>query len=108
MDLNELRTVLFNRLKALGDPTLSKDALKDELARAQAVTNVADAIIAAGRLELDCMKLIGAPAPLTGLFPKDVGAEARHGAMLAFEARRSWVTDNPEKVKELNAAKAQG
>lgn len=104
MDLNELRTVLFNELKKLNDPDLSKDKLKEVIQHSQAVTNVADTIIAAGRLELDALKIMERRDPLTSLFPATEESEIQKGVRLALEARNSWQVNNPDKVRELTAA----
>jgi hypothetical protein len=103
MNLETLRTTLFNELQKLNEGDLSKkEELRAAIDHAQAVTNVADTILSSCRIELDYCKMMERTAPLSGFVPRDLHEEEiQRAAQAAIKARRAWVADNPEKVRAL-------
>jgi hypothetical protein len=76
--MNDLRDHLFASLERLDNDELTPEQLQDEVEKAQAVSNVANAIIQSAKIEVDFMKTTGMIASNSNLFkgvndPKRLG-----------------------------------
>lgn len=98
--------MLFDELQKLNDGDLAnRGLLRNAIDHAQAVTNVADTILASCRIELDYCKMMERNAPLSGFVPRDLQEEEiQRAAKKAIAARRAWVADNPDKVRALTGS----
>jgi len=76
--MNDLRDHLFASLERLDNDELTPEQLQAEVEKAQAVSNVANAIIQSAKIEVDFMKTTGMIASNSNLFkgvndPKRLG-----------------------------------
>jgi len=76
--MNDLRDHLFASLERLDNDELTPEQLEAEVEKAQAVSNVANAIIQSAKIEVDFMKTTGMIASNSNLFkgvndPKRLG-----------------------------------
>lgn len=56
--LTDLNDYLFMQLERLADENLTGEALEAEVRRADAIVQVADKIVAGGKLQIDACKLV--------------------------------------------------
>ena len=56
--LTDLNNYLFETLERLTDDSMSQEELQKELARSQAITNIAETVIKNGELALKTMKIL--------------------------------------------------
>ncbi len=56
MNFSDLTEQLYQQMLAVNNPTISGDALKEQLERAKATTALANSIVGASRLVLDAQK----------------------------------------------------
>jgi hypothetical protein len=66
--MNDLRDHLFASLERLDNDELTPEQLQAEVEKAQAVSNVANAIIQSAKIEVDFMKTTGMIASNSNLF----------------------------------------
>jgi hypothetical protein len=66
--MNDLRDHLFASLERLDNDNLTPEELSAEVEKAQAVSNVANAIIQSAKIEVDFMKTTGMIASNSNLF----------------------------------------
>lgn len=66
--MNDLRDHLFASLERLDNDELTPEQLANEVDKAQAVSNVANAIIQSAKIEVDFMKTTGMIASTSNLF----------------------------------------
>jgi hypothetical protein len=66
--MNDLRDHLFASLERLDNDNLTPEELAAEVEKAQAVSNVANAIIQSAKIEVDFMKTTGMIASNSNLF----------------------------------------
>ena len=76
--MNDLRDHLFASLERLDNDEITPEQLQAEVEKAQAVSNVANAIIQSAKIEVDFMKTTGMIASNSNLFkgvndPKRLG-----------------------------------
>lgn len=56
--LPDLNNHLFSQLEKLSDETITGDKLKEEIARANAITSIASQIIGSAKVTVDALKLV--------------------------------------------------
>jgi len=110
-DLQDLRKVLFEALESVSKGDIT-DVKKMQLIidKGQAVAKISDTIIKSVKIELDFMKHMETPFPLTQFVPS-VGQgvySPGYSAKLAAAKRSVWAANNPDKMRFLMGQPNQG
>jgi flagellar hook-basal body complex protein FliE len=66
--MNDLRDHLFAALERLNDDELSPEQLSSEVEKAQAISNLSNAVIGSAKAEIDFMKATGMIGTTSNLF----------------------------------------